>query len=134
MRIQNAFNQVMNDFLNTAQNADASKTIRMIASFYPETNSYYEVFHQFCDKLNISFFAAQYAIDNTKTDAYIPCIKFDPGNLLNEEVRIVEYTNNPIDLISAYRILAKELLYLLMKQTDLESLNNNIPKQVNTKL
>lgn len=123
----------MNDFLNKAPDDDASKTIRRIASFYPGTNSYYEVFNRFCNKLNISFFAAPYAIDNTETDAYIPCIKFDPGNLLNEEVRIVEYTNNPIDLISAYRILAKELLYLLMKQTDLESINNNIPKQVNTK-
>jgi len=123
----------MNDFLNTAQNADASKTIRMIASFYPDTNSYYEVFHRFCDKLNISFFAAPYDSDNTKTDTYIPCVKFDPGNLLNEEVRIVEYTNNPIALISAYRILAKELLYILMKRTDLESLYNNNSKQVITK-
>jgi hypothetical protein len=132
-QVQNAFNQVMNDFVNTTPDSDASKAIKLISSLYPETKSYYEIFHRFCDKLNISFFAAPYDIENTETDTYIPCIKYDPGNLLNEEVRLVEYTKNSIDLIAAYRILAKELLYLLMKRTDLESLNNNIPKQVITK-
>ncbi|QLE02722.1 hypothetical protein HX109_14555 [Galbibacter sp. BG1] len=95
------------------QNSNVSSFIKKIQNSASKTNSLFIIFDDFAFKLGIGIIADAVHDKNFKCKGFIPCFKYYPDNLLDEEPRtinLLSYTN-PLNLNDCYAYLAEELVY-----------------------
>ncbi|HCQ16826.1 MAG TPA: hypothetical protein DIU20_11220, partial [Cryomorphaceae bacterium] len=77
----------------------------------------------FAYRLGISIQAIEVTDQKSgKVKGYLPCLKYYPNNPLNEESRLDHLTSNTLKENKCYELLAKELLYRIMRIKDIEKL------------
>ncbi|TPN87400.1 hypothetical protein [Aquimarina algicola] len=121
---EQAFNSRIKKFLREQPESNASKKILEIEKFDPQFQSYYQLFDELTYELGLRIVALERPSKTGKTIRYIPSIKYFPDNLLNEEPRVDKLINevSPLSLSKCYKHLAKELIYIIMKVSNLEEI------------
>lgn len=87
-------------------------------------HSYYAVFDNFSFKIGLSIVTSHVSDEKTGDSmGFIPYIRYLPNNLLEEEPRDQNLIghSSPLNLSDCYSLLAKELLYVIMRIKDLEN-------------
>ena len=106
MKAEYYFNKKIKTYLN--EDSTFKEIIEFIVKYYKSDN-YYIIFDKIGQDLGFSFFSA--ITDNNK---FVPTLSFEPNNKLNKEVE-TEMLYEYCDLKTSYEIMAKEVLYLLLR-------------------
>lgn len=128
MKVYHSFNKRIERFLIEQPDSRSSVIINKLKSYYPNMDTYFDIYDTFFFELNVSFENLPIYIDESeKVYSYIPVINYSEGNLLNEKPRKEKlYDDNcKISFDKCYEYLAKALTYRLVRI-------ENFPKLINT--
>lgn len=121
------FNQKIIEIERLAESG-ASDTVKLIknAKFYSRYNwDYCNFLDSFAYELGLGF--SNIPVFHEMKDniiGYFPTLRFYPENVFNEQVRDVELSTEFLSLKLSSKILAKEVLYQIMRFDNLEKLIN----------
>lgn len=131
MTPEKSFNREINHILQEQPDSTAACTIRKVEQSKPNFKNHYALFDEFAFELGLGIVA--HPVFNAKTDkllGYIPIIKYYPNNKMGEtpkEDNLDTYTTYK-ELNDCYAFLAKELLYRIMRITNLDELIASIKR------
>lgn len=88
--------------------------------------SYYVFFDNLCFKLGISFNGKMCINDKDKVVGYFPIIVYNRNNLINEVPKEDKLTVNYVSENQCYEIIAKSLVYRLMRISNIKEVIQNL--------
>ncbi|WP_282126249.1 hypothetical protein [Marinifilum flexuosum] len=117
-----SFEKRIERFLQEQPESDAAKIILKLKQQYPHHKTFYDIFDSFYFKIGGNFGTQNLFIENLNKEYYTPYIQFAKGNPLNlpEGKRLLYDPNSLLLEDVCYRVLAKELVYTLLKVKEIE--------------
>jgi hypothetical protein len=116
--------QVFNTKISELENlkgSNVSQTIELIRKTNKHSSNYYLILDAFVTKLGLGFVNSVMIDKNDKIIGYIPQLTFHPRNVFNEIEPVKEFSYVAMDVKSSSKLLAKEVIYQIMRFDDLEN-------------